>query len=127
MYDYFMKVYYSITIMLLLVIYFIFLYSKNDQEDFFGGSYGPSYCDCNVRGQMGMNACLSCNNCGWCIDPNGNGSCVLGDQRGAYFADCVQYSYNGGIAASPYPTMMPWYQKFFVPWGGVVPPFFGGR
>lgn len=114
--------------MLLLVIYFIFLYSKNDQEDFFGGgAYGPAYCDCNVRGQMGINACLSCNNCGWCVDPNGNGSCVLGDQRGAYFADCVQYSYNGGVAASPYPPMMPWYQKFFVPWGGVVPPFFGGR
>lgn len=52
-----------------------------------------------------MNQCLSCNNCGWCIDPNGYGSCVLGNSDGPLFAECAQYMYNGGIpvsTATPY-------------------------
>ena len=75
-----------------------------------------------------MNACLSCNNCGWCVDPNGYGSCVLGDYSGPYFADCSQYYYNGGVTVNnggvvkpiaPYgPPNPPWYQTLFVPWYG---------
>ena len=124
-----MKYIYSIVVVFLVIAYFIIYHKNENIEDFYGGESGPAYCDCNQRGQLGINACLSCNNCGWCTDPNGNGSCVLGDQKGPLFADCLQYSYNGGTAALPFPPMMmPWYQKFFMPWGGFVPPIFrGGR
>ena len=54
-------------------------------------------------GKKGMNQCLSCNNCGWCIDPNGYGSCVLGNSDGPLFAECAQYMYNGGIPIATNP------------------------
>jgi len=115
-----MKLVYSLVVITLTIVYLIMCSFSKNEEGFYGGygggpdddyEGGPAYCqDCNRRGQLGMNACMSCNNCGWCIDPNGNGSCVLGDNRGPYFADCVQYYFNGGVAALP-PVMAPLYRK----------------
>jgi hypothetical protein len=90
----------SLIIVILLVVYFILL-SKGVaqiQEGFFSERFSEGACrDCNRIGKKGMNQCLSCNNCGWCIDPNGYGSCVLGNSDGPLFAECAQYMYNGGI------------------------------
>ena len=90
----------SLIIVVLLVVYFILL-SKGVlqiQEGFFSERFSEGACrDCNRIGKKGMNQCLSCNNCGWCIDPNGYGSCVLGNSDGPLFAECAQYMYNGGI------------------------------
>lgn len=137
----------SSLVLVLIVIVYLLVYSQNLYQEGFSNDDGdfpsPSYCgDCNRRGKKGMNACLSCNNCGWCVDPNGYGSCVLGDYNGPYFADCSQYMYNGGISAfsgppggggpgpgvgggpgmgpnAPYgPAVAPWYQMLFVPWYG---------
>ena len=98
----------SLIIVVLLIVYFILL-SKGVlqiQEGFFSERFSEGACrDCNRIGKKGMNQCLSCNNCGWCIDPNGYGSCVLGNSDGPLFAECAQYMYNGGIpvaAGNPY-------------------------
>ena len=98
----------SLIIVVLLVVYFILLSKGVMQihEGFFSERFSESGCrDCNRAGKKGMNQCLSCNNCGWCIDPNGYGSCVLGNSDGPLFAECTQYMYNGGIpvsTATPY-------------------------
>lgn len=94
-------------ILIALVIIYILINSRQMREGFDNnnGLY-PGFCgDCNSRGKKGMNACLSCNNCGWCTDPNGYGSCVLGDQNGPYFAECANYMFNGGMSV-PYPARM---------------------
>ena len=114
--------YFHAVIIFLILIMYLLAYSRPLVNEGFEADFYPSYCDCNQAGWDGQQACMSCNNCGWCIDPNGNGSCVQGDNRGPYFADCVQYYYNGefGVSvAAPYgPPVAPWYQKFFVPWYG---------
>ena len=91
----------ALIIIIILVVYFILL-SKGVmpiQEGFFSERFAEGACrDCNRIGKnKGINECLSCNNCGWCIDPNGYGSCVLGNSEGPLFAECAQYMYNGGI------------------------------
>jgi hypothetical protein len=98
----------SLLLVLLLIVYYILL-SKgvtSIEEGFYSQSFSENGCrDCNRIGKKGMNQCLSCNNCGWCIDPNGYGSCVLGNSDGPLFAECAQYMYNGGIpvsTATPY-------------------------
>ncbi len=85
----------------MLVVYFILL-SKGVipiQEGFLSERFAEGACkDCNRTGKKkGIEECMSCNNCGWCIDPNGYGSCVLGNSEGPLFAECAQYMYNGGI------------------------------
>lgn len=90
----------SLIIVVLLVVYFILLSNGVAQihEGFFSEKFSEGGCrDCNRIGKKGMNQCLSCTNCGWCIDPNGYGSCVLGNSEGPLFAECAQYMYNGGI------------------------------
>jgi len=125
-------------ILIVVVITYLIVYSQPLFQEGFAG-YSPKYCgDCNTIGQKkGINGCMACNNCGWCVDPNGFGSCVLGDFNGPYFADCAQYFYNGGTAFSgppvyptqqgnvkapvvpPYgPATVPWYQMLLVPWYG---------
>jgi len=90
---------YIVSSLILLILTFIYLliYSQNIQKESFTG--GPVTCkDCNERGKQGAGKCLACNNCGWCVDANGYGSCVLGDYTGPYFADCSQYMFTGGIS-----------------------------
>ena len=121
-----MKLYLVSAIILLVIVYFIMLSYHTNQENFTGMNFSPKYCkDCNTLSHKGMNACLSCNNCGWCIDPNGYGTCVLGDNNGPFFADCSQYYFNGGLSVSPGgpggqggPGMPSWYQMMFMPWYG---------
>jgi hypothetical protein len=90
----------ALIIVIMLIVYFILL-SKgviSIKEDFFSERFSEGACkDCNRIGKKGMDQCMSCNNCGWCIDPNGYGSCVLGNSEGPLFAECAQYMYNGGI------------------------------
>ena len=108
-----------------LTILYLLVYSQplyNEGFEGFNSFYNPNYCkDCNQLGWRGEQACMQCVNCGWCIDPNGNGSCVQGDANGPYFADCVQYFYNGGVGTvtPPYgPMVIPWYQRYLIPWYG---------
>lgn len=94
----------SLIIVVILIVYFILL-SKGIipiKERFFSKEITElKGCkDCNRTGKKGMNKCLSCNNCGWCIDSNDNGSCVLGNSNGPLFAECAQYKYNGGISVA---------------------------
>jgi len=89
----------SLIVVVLLIVYFILLTKgvAKIEEGFFSENFSENGCrDCNRIGKKGMNQCLSCNNCGWCIDPNGYGSCVLGNSNGPLFAECAQYMYNGG-------------------------------
>ena len=54
------------------------------------------YCqNCNQNGWRGESSCATCGNCGWCIDPNGSGSCVSGTAAGPLFADCSSWYYGG--------------------------------
>lgn len=115
-------------VILFMTIVYLLVYSQRLYQEGFESDFNPRYCkDCNQRGlRGGSQACMSCNNCGWCVDPNGYGSCVLGDNRGPYFAECAQYFYNGGLSvfggnpnSLPYgPPKVPFYQKYFVPWFG---------
>ena len=121
-------------ILVLITLVFLFLGEDNREidEGFYGGrrrrrrnrrrnggwfgwnAGGIKYCrDCDRRGDRGINSCLGCNNCGWCVDPNGYGSCVQGDQNGPYFADCAQYYYNGGMTVSNPRT--PWFSRDILP------------
>ena len=90
----------SLIIVVLLVVYFILL-SKGVvqiQEGFFSERFSEGACrDCNRIGKKGMNQCLSCNNCGWCIDPNGYGSCVLGNSNGPLFESARRWRAIGNV------------------------------
>jgi len=89
----------SLIIVVILIVYFILL-SKGIMpiQEGFSSRFTEDGCrDCNRIGKKGIDQCLSCVNCGWCIDPNGYGSCVLGNSNGPLFAECAQYMYNGGI------------------------------
>ena len=112
----------NVVLTVFLTIMYLLVYSQNLYNEGFESFYNPNYCkDCNRSGWRGEQECMQCGNCGWCIDPNGNGSCVQGDARGPYFADCVQYYYNGGYGTinPPFgPMQIPWYQKFVIPWYG---------
>lgn len=80
------------------------------------------YCqNCNQNGWRGESSCATCGNCGWCIDPNGSGSCVSGTAAGPLFADCSSWYYGGqcqwgaecdGVRPG-YIITYPWYN----PWG----------
>lgn len=90
----------SMIIISLLIIYLLIFSSKNIMEGF-GELKAFNVCgDCNTVGKKGVSECLSCTNCGWCTDPNGYGSCVMGDYTGPYFADCSQFMFGGGVAIS---------------------------
>lgn len=121
----------SVVVFVLLLLY-LMVYSQPKYEEGFDDydGYYPRYCrDCNSMGWRGEGSCMSCQNCGWCVDGNGYGSCVQGDANGPYFADCVQYYYGGGIGnfAPVGPRSSPWYQRYFIPWYGGYGIGGGGR
>jgi hypothetical protein len=111
----------SALVVIALAVLYVAVYSQTLYREGFESFYYPKYCrDCNRRGRKGQQACMACQNCGWCVDPNGYGSCVLGDNRGPYFADCAQYYYSGGVGVvnQPFgPTPQPMYQ-YLIPWYG---------
>ena len=91
-------------------------------------NFGYNCPDCNRNNWMGESDCYACNNCGWCIDPNGNGSCGLGSASGPMFKDCRSWFYNGRCIWGPdcgYSGPMyydnailtyPWYSRWWY-WG----------
>ena len=101
---------------------------KNKVMDDTFGVYCP---DCNRNDWMGETDCYSCTNCGWCIDPNGNGSCGIGNASGPLFKDCRSWYYNGQCMWGPECDYVgpiyydndywdtPWYSNWWYwGWGG---------
>lgn len=73
-----------ILIILLCICLTTFLSLK---EGYISSSFGSLYCsNCSHRNRK---KCAACNNCGYCINSNGNGECIVGDINGPYFRqDC---------------------------------------
>ena len=81
---------------LAVVLLLVGLYFSQQVEKF------GVYCrNCGLNGWRGQTDCYECNNCGWCIDPNGYGSCVTGNANGSLFADCRSYFYKGACIYGP--------------------------
>jgi hypothetical protein len=88
---------YKLFIVLLFFVIFIFYFYHNSQisENF------VNYCDCN-KFSYSPNQCLSCANCGLCINSYGQTKCVQGDINGPIFEkDCVRYR-PGGLMRRPF-------------------------
>lgn len=116
-------------IAIVVVIGMAFMQNENNKvmDDTFG-----VYCpDCNRNDWMGETDCYSCTNCGWCIDPNGNGSCGIGNASGPLFKDCRSWYYNGQCMWGPECDYVgpiyydndywdtPWYSNWWYwGWGG---------
>ena len=116
-------------IAIIVVIGMAFMQNENNKvmDDTFG-----VYCpDCNRNDWMGETDCYSCTNCGWCIDPNGNGSCGIGNASGPLFKDCRSWYYNGQCMWGPECDYVgpiyydndywdtPWYSNWWYwGWGG---------
>jgi hypothetical protein len=78
-----------IIIIILLLLYLYFSYFFKINENFL------NYCDCN-NFSYSPNQCLSCANCGLCINSNGQTRCVQGDVNGPLFEkDCIKYIPGG--------------------------------
>jgi hypothetical protein len=84
--------------------------------------------NCNANTWLGEDSCYSCNKCGWCVDPYGNGSCAKGNKYGPLFKQCESWSFNGNCMWGPncgnngpvYITEeevnpYPWYRRWFWP------------
>ena len=67
-------------------------------------------------------SCAMCDNCGWCINESGEGSCVEGGAGGPLFRrDCV--SWSNGAPQPLYTVTYPWYNPigwwpYYSGWGG---------
>jgi len=75
------------------------------EENFDIIGYPRSWCrSCGYRSRA---TCGNCQNCGYCINRQGYGECVPGDNDGPYFRqDCAYYEYNN---ADPLSVMYPDY------------------
>ena len=84
--------------------------------------------NCNANTWLGEDSCYSCNKCGWCVDPYGNGSCAKGNKYGPLYKQCESWSHNGNCIWGPncgnngevYITEQntnpyPWYRRWFWP------------
>ena len=76
---------------------------KQQKEDDAANAEGFSlYCpNCSKNNWMGESDCYNCQNCGWCVDPNGYGQCTQGDYKGPYFKDCRSWIYKGQCMWGP--------------------------
>ena len=72
-------------IIVLIIIYLIY----NSNVEYFNISDMNICNDCSYKSKL---ECLSCDNCGYCIDEYDNERCVSGDNNGPYFDKC--YSWN---------------------------------
>ena len=81
--------------LLIIVIIFGLFFSQRSEN------FGLFCKNCGLNGWRGQTDCYECNNCGWCIDPNGYGSCVLGGPSGPKFADCRSYFHKGTCVYGP--------------------------
>lgn len=81
----------GIILLLLLVLLIMWFSSPNIKENF--SDYYGQYCnDCSNKTP---NQCMTCANCGFCVDRYGNSKCVPGDYKGPYnYEDCYLW-YTG--------------------------------
>ena len=106
-------------------------FMKNENNKVMDDTFGVYCPDCNRNDWMGETDCYSCTNCGWCIDPNGNGSCGIGNASGPLFKDCRSWYYNGQCMWGPECDYVgpiyydndywdtPWYSNWWYwGWGG---------
>jgi hypothetical protein len=112
----------AIIICVLLIIY---ITRETEYEEF-------SCPSCSNQDWLGESHCYKCNNCGWCIDRERYGSCVVGDMRGPLFReDCRSWFYKGrclwgpdcGYTAPIY--HVPWYYNWIG--FGMPNPYMGMR
>ena len=119
-----------VSLMIIFVVALL-LVMQNKNKKIINETYGVYCPDCNRNEWMGENDCYNCNNCGWCIDPNGNGSCGIGSASGPLFKDCRSWFYNGRCMWGPdcgaigpiyydnYYWNTPWYTNWWWwGWGG---------
>ena len=84
-----------IIVIIVSIIVNRYLLTKNFNEKF------GYYCkNCNRNNWMGESDCAMCSNCGWCINPDGYGSCGIGDQQ-VQFKDCQSWYYQGQCMWGP--------------------------
>ncbi len=88
-----------IVILALLVIYY--LYNKHTQTSVEGynDQAGKMCTTCNGKTP---NQCLSCFNCGWCVDKWGSSGCIGGTHQGPFnFERCAKWT-----SGDPFAYMM---------------------
>lgn len=100
-----------ILIIILLLLYLYFSYFFQINENFL------NYCDCN-NFSYSPNKCLSCANCGLCLNSNGQTRCVQGDIKGPLFEkDCIRYR-PGGLSV---PIRRPFMNRMRNVWEEYLP------
>lgn len=69
---------------------FLFIKFQNKKEGFEAGKF------CPICSGKTPNQCMGCFNCGWCVDEDGNGSCIGGSVNEGPFNNerCAQF-YHG--------------------------------
>lgn len=76
----------------LLVICLIIYYLYSPYYEGFNDKYGQFCLDCKDKT---FNECLTCANCGFAVDKDGNSACIGGDVNGPYnFEDAARWYYN---------------------------------
>jgi hypothetical protein len=100
-----------ILIITLLLLYLYFSHYFQINENFL------NYCDCN-NFSYSPNQCLSCANCGLCLNSNGQTRCVQGDINGPLFEkDCIKYR-PGGLGV---PIRKPFMSRMRNSWESFFP------
>lgn len=76
-------------LLLVLIIAVIFWYNGVEH---FNEKTGQLCLDCEGKT---FNECLTCNNCGFAVDKDGNSACIGGDVNGPYnYEDAARWYYN---------------------------------
>jgi hypothetical protein len=87
-----------IMIIFLLIVVFIIIYVNRRMID---ENYGLNCPNCDKNEWLGESDCYNCNNCGWCIDYDDNGSCTKGNASGPSYKNCKNWYYNGNCMWGP--------------------------
>ena len=83
-----------------IIIIIAFIHNKK-YLNILNEKYGYYCKNCNRNEWMGERDCASCVNCGWCINPNGVGSCGVGTPSGPMFKDCRTWYHQGKCMWGP--------------------------
>ena len=118
-----MKTVNVILIVVLIIILSLIIYNILMKKNF-NENYGLFCKNCNRNDWMGQSDCASCVNCGWCISPDGHGSCGIGDSTGPLFKDCQSWYHQGMCMWGPecdragpiYVRTPPRFITWFNPW-----------
>lgn len=106
-------------VILIILIVIVIIYKLLNKR--FNEKYGYYCKNCNRNDWMGESDCASCLNCGWCINPDGHGSCGVGTFQGPLFKDCRSWYYQGRCMWGPecdysgpiYTVQTPFYYHWF--------------